>query len=37
VLDNAQHNEYVLRSEETPEVRSQVTIYDYLAAKQYDA
>jgi len=37
VLDNGQHNEYILRSEETPEVRSQVAIYDYLAAKQYDA
>jgi polyphosphate kinase len=37
VLDNRQQNEYVLRSEETPELRSQVAIYDYLAAKQYDA
>ncbi len=36
ILDNGQHNEYVHRREETPEIRSQVVIYDYLASKHYD-
>ena len=36
ILDNEQSNTYIARHEHEPEVRSQVMIYDYLAAKQYD-
>lgn len=36
LLDNEQHNHYVPQHEHEPVVRSQVAIYDYLAAKQYD-
>lgn len=36
VLDNEQRNEYVYRDESTPQLRSQVAIYDYLAAKEYE-
>lgn len=36
VLDNSQRNEYVTREEQSPELRSQVAIYDYLAAKDYE-
>ncbi len=37
LLDNGQQNKYIPRNEETPELRSQVAIYDYLAAKEYEA
>ena len=36
ILDNDQINTYVHRHEHEPEIRSQVAIYDYLVAKQYD-
>lgn len=35
VLDNEQHNAYIIRKENTPEVRSQVAIYGYLHNKEY--
>jgi len=35
VLDNEQHNAYIIRKENTPEVRSQVAIYGYLHNKAY--
>lgn len=35
ILDNEQHNAYIIRKENTPEVRSQVAIYGYLHNKEY--
>lgn len=35
ILDNEQTNEYVLREEDVPEVRSQEAIYKYLRNKSY--
>ncbi len=35
VLDNEQKNEYVVRQENAPELRSQIAIYGYLHNKQF--
>jgi polyphosphate kinase len=35
ILDNEQHNSYVQRKENAPEIRSQIAIYGYLHNKQY--
>ncbi len=35
ILDNEQQNHYVVRDAGTPEVRSQVAVYDYLLNKKY--
>jgi polyphosphate kinase len=36
ILDNEQTNNYVQKHEDSPEVRSQVAIYNYLKNKQYN-
>ncbi len=36
ILDNEQTNNYVQKQEDSPEVRSQVAIYNYLKNKQYN-
>lgn len=35
ILDNEQSNEYIVREEHVPEVRSQLAVYQYLRQKKY--